>query len=109
VAVWDSWEARETMVMSMSALERPLEADLVILMSFLPCETVIKGSRRTCNLSSVARAVPIVSLVCSSLTTVQGALLKHISSCPSWFGAPQHVVDGGLHNTLLKSCVDHIQ
>jgi hypothetical protein len=35
VAVWDSWEARETMVMSMSSLESPLAADPVILMSYL--------------------------------------------------------------------------
>ena len=45
VAVWESWEARETMVMSMSSLESPLEADPVILMSFLRCVPVIKGSR----------------------------------------------------------------
>ena len=45
VAVWESWEARETMVMSMSSLESPLEADPVILMSFLRCVPVNKGSR----------------------------------------------------------------
>jgi hypothetical protein len=43
VAVWESWEARETMVMSMSSLERPLEADPMILMSFLPCVPVGLG------------------------------------------------------------------
>jgi hypothetical protein len=45
VAVWASWEARETMVMSMSSLPSPLEAAPVILMSFLPRVPVIKGSR----------------------------------------------------------------
>jgi hypothetical protein len=35
----------EMMVMSMSSLESPLEADPVILMSFLRCVPVIKGSR----------------------------------------------------------------
>jgi hypothetical protein len=45
VSVWESWEARETMVMSMSSLESPIEADPVILKSFLRCVPVIKGSR----------------------------------------------------------------
>jgi glutaredoxin 2 len=50
MAVWESWEARETMVMSMSSLESPLEADPVILMSFLRCVPVIQGSRWTTKL-----------------------------------------------------------
>jgi hypothetical protein len=33
VAVWESYEAKETMVMTMSSLESPLAADPVILMS----------------------------------------------------------------------------
>jgi hypothetical protein len=45
VAVWESREARETMVMLISSLESPLEADPVILTSFLRCVPVIKGSR----------------------------------------------------------------
>jgi hypothetical protein len=35
VAAWEDWEARETMVTSMSSLERPLDADPMILISFL--------------------------------------------------------------------------
>jgi hypothetical protein len=50
MAVWESWEARETMVTSMSSLESPLEADPVILMSFLRCVPVIQGSRWTTKL-----------------------------------------------------------
>jgi hypothetical protein len=34
VAFWKSWEASETMAMSMYSLESPLEADPVILVSF---------------------------------------------------------------------------
>jgi hypothetical protein len=45
VAVWESCDAKETMAMSMSSLESPLGADPVILMSFLRCVPVIKGSR----------------------------------------------------------------
>jgi hypothetical protein len=89
MAVWDSWEARETMVMSMSSLESPLEADPVIRMSFLRCVPVIKDSRWTCTPSTVAMAVPMARLACSCLTTVLGALQRHISSCPSWFLDPQ--------------------
>jgi hypothetical protein len=44
VAVWEAWEARETMVTSMPSLERPLEADPLILMSFVRCVPVINGS-----------------------------------------------------------------
>jgi hypothetical protein len=42
VAVWESWEARETMALSISSLEKPLAADPVILMSFLRCVPVIR-------------------------------------------------------------------
>jgi hypothetical protein len=89
VAVWESWEARETMVMSMSWLERPLAADPMILMSSRRSVPVTKGSRWTWAPSTVARACPIACLTCSCLATVQGALLTHISSCPSWFLDPQ--------------------
>jgi hypothetical protein len=58
VAVWESLEARETMVMSMSSLERPLEADPVIRMSFLGSVPDMRGSRWACTPSSVARAEP---------------------------------------------------
>jgi hypothetical protein len=42
VAVWESWEASETMVISMSSLERPLEADPMILISSRRCVPVTK-------------------------------------------------------------------
>lgn len=44
VAGWESWEASETMAMSISSLERPLKAD-VIITSFLRCVPAINGSR----------------------------------------------------------------
>jgi hypothetical protein len=66
------------MAMSMSSLQRPLEADPVILLSFLRSVPVIKGSRWTWTPSNVARAVPIARLACSCLATVQGGLLMHI-------------------------------
>ncbi|GFZ48388.1 hypothetical protein JCM24511_06136 [Saitozyma sp. JCM 24511] len=37
VAVWKSWEAKETSAMSMSSLPSPLAADPEILMSSLRC------------------------------------------------------------------------
>jgi hypothetical protein len=89
VAVWESWAARETMVMSMSSLENTLEADPVIPMSLLRCVPLTRDSRRTGMHSSVPRAVPKACLACSCRAMVQGPLLRHTSSCYSWFGAPQ--------------------
>jgi hypothetical protein len=74
--------------MSISWLESPLEADPVILMSFLRCVPVVRGFTWTCTPSTVARAVPIACLAYSCLATVQGVILIHISSCPSRFAAP---------------------
>jgi hypothetical protein len=45
VAVCESWDASEMMVISMSSLGSPLAADPEILMSFLRCVPVIRGSR----------------------------------------------------------------
>jgi hypothetical protein len=55
VAVWESSEARETMVMSMSSLESTLKADSMILMSSLPWVPGTKGSRWTWTPSAVER------------------------------------------------------
>jgi hypothetical protein len=89
VAVWESWAARETMVMLMSQLENTLRADPVSPMPLLRCVPLTRGSRRTCMHSSVPRAAPKACLACSCRATVQGPLLRHTSSCYSWFGAPQ--------------------
>jgi hypothetical protein len=74
VAVWESCEASETMVMSMSSLESPLAADPVILMSFLRCVPLIRGSRWIRTPSTVARAVPI------TLTPEQAKAMVEASS-----------------------------
>lgn len=74
--------------MSISWPERPLEADPVILTSFLRCVPVIRASRWIWRLSSVARAYPDERLACSCLSTVQRALSRPISSYPSRFAAP---------------------
>jgi hypothetical protein len=55
VAVWEAWEAKETMVMSMSSLETPLEADPVILMLLLRCVPALQGSILTWTPSNVDR------------------------------------------------------
>jgi uncharacterized Zn-binding protein involved in type VI secretion len=71
-------------MMSMSSFERPLEADPMIMMSSSLGEVpVLNGSIRTWTPSTFARAVPNTRLDGSCLPTLQGALLTHISSCPS--------------------------
>jgi hypothetical protein len=66
---WDAWEARETMLMSISSLERPLVRDPVILMSFLWFVPKIMGSTRTWTPSSVDRGVSMAHLAGSCFVT----------------------------------------
>jgi hypothetical protein len=61
------WEAKETMVMSMSSLETPLEADPVIQMLLLRCVPALQGSIWTWTPTNVARVVPIARFTCSCL------------------------------------------
>ena len=54
--------------------------------------------------SSVARAVPIARLACSCLATVQGALLRHISSCPSWFALHSACNESQPPGSRVRAC-----
>jgi hypothetical protein len=71
--------------MSISALESPLAADPVILMSFLRCVPVMRGSRGTCTSSIIARAFPMVRLACSCLAMV------HVGSPEAYLVVSQSV------------------
>jgi hypothetical protein len=76
-------------VISTSRPETPLEVNPMILMSSLRWVPFTSGAMWTWTPSTAAREVPITCSACSYLATVQGALPTHVSSSPSWFGAPQ--------------------
>jgi hypothetical protein len=58
MVVWAICVAKETMVLSMSSLESPLAADLVMLVSLLHYVPVIRGSRWTPTLPALKTYPP---------------------------------------------------